>query len=232
MRIITEQNVSKFIIYVFIIIMSLMIASISYYYVKNTYEDFDRDMEQLVNDYYTTQKQIIKKEVDVVIDIINYKALSSSEEEKYVKEEMVRVLHNISFQEGKSNYVFVYEVENIEGGEKFAKMLVNPNRPDLLGQYLSSNYEDENGKKFREEFLSLIRKSGDAFSQYAYKKPFENEIKQKLSYFKYYPNWKWIVAAGIYLDDIEKDILKRKTVLENKVKKQVLQTLFLFVVFL
>lgn len=232
MRIITEQNVSKFIIYVFIIIMSLMIASISYYYVKNTYDDFDRDMEQLVNDYYTTQKQIIKKEVDVVIDIINYKALSSTEEEKYVKEEMVRLLHNISFQEGKSNYVFVYEVENLEGGDKFAKMLVNPNRPDLLGKYLSSNYEDENGKKFREEFLRLIRKKGDAFTQYAYKKPFENEIKQKLSYFKYYPNWNWIVAAGIYLDDIEKDIEKRKSVLENKVKKQVLQTLFLFVVFL
>lgn len=232
MRIITEQNVSKFIIYVFIIIMSLMIASISYYYVKNTYDDFDRDMEQLVNDYYTTQKQIIKKEVDVVIDIINYKALSSTEEEKYVKEEMVRLLHNISFQEGKSNYVFVYEVENLEGGDKFAKMLVNPNRPDLLGKYLSSNYEDENGKRFRDEFLRLIRKKGDAFSQYAYKKPFENEIKQKLSYFKYYPNWNWIVAAGIYLDDIEKDIEKRQTVLENKVKKQVLQTLFLFVVFL
>ncbi|WP_228126540.1 cache domain-containing protein [Candidatus Marinarcus aquaticus] len=209
-----------------------MIASISYYYVKNTYGDFDRDMKQLVNDYYTTQKQIIKKEVDVVIDIINYKALSSTEEEKYVKEEMVRLLHNISFQEGKSNYVFVYEVENLEGGDKFAKMLVNPNRPDLLGKYLSSNYEDENGKKFREEFLRLIRKKGDAFTQYAYKKPFENEIKQKLSYFKYYPNWNWIVAAGIYLDDIEKDIEKRKSVLENKVKKQVLQTLFLFVVFL
>ncbi|WP_419769403.1 MAG: cache domain-containing protein [Candidatus Marinarcus sp.] len=231
MRIITEKNVSKFIIYVFIIIMSLMIASISYYYVKNTYADFDKDMAQLVTDYYTTQKKIIKKEVEVVIDIINYKATSSDDEEQ-VKEEMVRLLHNISFQEGKSNYVFVYDVKNINGGDKFAIMLVNPNRPDLLGKYVSSEYKDENGKKFREEFLRDIRKKGESFTQYSYKKPFENESKQKLSYFKYYPNWNWIVAVGIYLDDIEKDIENRKVQLEQKVKKQVIQTLFLFMIFL
>lgn len=61
MKIITEKNVAKFIIYVFIIIMSLMVASISYYYVQNAYDDFDKDMEQFVQEYYHTQKESIKK---------------------------------------------------------------------------------------------------------------------------------------------------------------------------
>lgn len=233
MKIITEKNVSKFIIYLFIIIMSLMVAFISYYYVKNTYDDFNKDMEQFVQDYYNTQKQNIKKEVEVVLDIIKYQALiATPENEQAIKEEVVRMLHNISFQEGKSNYVFVYEVKDLQGGDEFAVMLVNPNRPDLLGQSISSNYEDENGKRFREDFLNDIRQKGESFTQYAYKKPYDENIKQKLSYFKYFKEWNWIVAVGIYLDDIEQDIEHKKALLKSTVQKRVAQTIFIFLGFL
>jgi C4-dicarboxylate-specific signal transduction histidine kinase len=111
-------------------------------------------------------------------------------------------------------------------------MLVNPNRPDLLGKSISTNYEDENGKRFREEFLIDIRKNGESFTQYAYKKPYDENIKQKLSYFKYFEEWNWIVAVGIYLDDIEKDIENKKALLKNKVQKRVAQTIFIFLGFL
>lgn len=233
MRIITEKNVSKFIIYLFIIIMSLMVGLISYYYVKNTYDDFDKDMEQFVQEYYITQKQSIKKEVEIVLDLIKYKALvATPETEQEIKQEVVRMLHNISFQEGKSNYVFVYEVKDIKGGNEFAVMLVNPNRPDLLGKSISTNYEDENGKRFREEFLQDIRKNGESFTQYAYKKPYDENIKQKLSYFKYFEEWNWIVAVGIYLDDIEKDIENKKALLKSKIQRRVGQTIFIFLGFL
>jgi len=233
MRIITEKNVSKFIIYVFIIIMSIMVAFISYYYVKNSYDDFEKDMEMIVQDYYNTQKQNIKKEVEIVTDIINYHAIiSTPETQKGIQEQVVRMLHNISFQEGKSNYIFVYELNNLEGGDDFATMLVNPNRPDLLGQTISSNYKDENGKRFREEFLEDIRNKGESFTQYAYKKPYDSKTQQKLSYFKHYKEWNWIVAVGIYLDDIEKDIQSREAVLKNKVQQRVAQTIFIFLGFL
>lgn len=233
MKIITEKNVAKFIIYVFIIIMSLMVASISYYYVQNAYDDFDKDMEQFVQEYYHTQKESIKKEVEIVTDIIKYHSLiATSQTEAQIKAEVVRMLHNISFQEGKSNYIFVYDVKNMQGGDKFAVMLVNPNRPDLLGQYISTNYQDENGKRFREEFLENIRKKGESFTQYAYKKPYDAQIKQKLSYFKYFEEWNWIVAMGIYLDDIEKDIENKKALLKSKVQKRVAQTIFIFLGFL
>lgn len=48
----------------------------------------------------------------------------------------------------------------MQGGDDFARMIVNPNRPDLLGKLISTNYEDANGKKFREEFMENIRKKG------------------------------------------------------------------------
>ena len=40
----------------------------------------------------------------------------------------------------------------MKGGDDFAKLIVNPNRLDLVGRFISTNYEDSNGKKFREDF--------------------------------------------------------------------------------
>mgnify|MGYP007046307239 CR=1 FL=1 len=42
-----------------------MILMISYFYVKNTYEDFDIQMEKFVHEYYENQKRMLKKEIDI-----------------------------------------------------------------------------------------------------------------------------------------------------------------------
>ncbi|RXK12240.1 ATP-binding protein [Halarcobacter mediterraneus] len=232
MKLITEQNISKITIYVFIIIMSTMILMISYFYVKKTYEDFDKQMDRYVQEYYKTQKMSLKKEIDTIIDIIKYNATKNDESEEELKKDTVRLLNNISFDSNKSNYIFVYDILDINGGDNFAVMLVNPNRPDLRGNLLSTNYKDANGKKFREEFMKNIRKKGDSYSQYAYKKVGTNEVNQKLSYFKYYPRWKWVIAVGVYTDDIENEIAKNKEELQKTIKNQVVQNILLFLMFL
>ena len=82
---------------------------ISYFYVKNTYEDFDLQMEKFVTEHYSTQKSALKKEIHTIIDIIKYNATKSGENEVEVKEDTIRLLNNISFDREKSNYIFVYE---------------------------------------------------------------------------------------------------------------------------
>ncbi len=232
MQIITEKNISKIMIYVFMIIMTSMIFMISYFYVKNTYQDFDIQMDKFAKKYYHNQKDILKKEIDTIIDIIKYNATKSSEDEKELKADTIRLLNHISYDKNKSNYIFVYDILNIEGGDNFARFLVNPNRTDLIGKLISTNYVDINGIKFREVFLKDIRLIGESYTQYAYKKIFTDEVQQKLSYFKYFPRWNWIIAVGVYLDDIEYDIAKKKLLLKKRVKKQVVQNILLFLLFL
>lgn len=231
-KFITEKNISKMIIYIFIIIMSTMILLISYFYVKNTYEDFEIQMEKSVQDQYRNQKSILKKEINTIIDIINYNATKSDEDESELKADTVRLLNNITFDRDKSNYIFVYQIQNMQGGDDFAKLLVNPNRPDLLGKPISTNYKDNNGKKFREIFMRDIRKYGESYTEYAYNKVYTNEAKQKLSYFKYFPRWNWVIAVGVYVDDIEEEIEKNKLHLTKRVQNQVFQNILLFLLFL
>jgi signal transduction histidine kinase len=232
LNIITEKNLSKTIIFTFIIIMTSMIVAISYFYVHNTYDDFEVEMDKFVNEYYADKKKTLKKEINTVIDILNYNIAKSNLDDEQLKIDAVRLLNNITFEENKSNYFFVYEVKKMQGGDEFARLMVNPNRPELVGTLISTNVKDTNGKRFREDFLKDIRNNKESFTQYTYKKPYSDEIKQKLSYFKYYEQWNWIIAVGIYTDDIESEIAIKKKDLEVKIKNQVIQNVVLFVMFL
>ncbi|QKF58547.1 cache domain-containing protein [Aliarcobacter lanthieri] len=227
-----ENNLSKIIISTSIIIMSAMIFAISYFYVQNTYDDFEHDMDKFVKDYYDEEKKGLKKEVNTVIDILNYNIAKSNVNDEILKHDAIQLLNNINFETNKSNYFFVYEIDNMEGGDDFAKMVVNPNRPDLVGTKISTNYEDADGKKFRDEFMSNIRENGESYSIYSYKKPDITSLQYKLSYFKYFDRFNWVIALGVYTDDIESKIALKKVALENKIKKQINQNIVLFLMFL
>jgi len=139
-------------------------------------------------------------------------------------DQLNRIIPDRDFPE----YIFIYELHNMNGGDEFATMLVNPNRPDLIGKKISDSYKDAKGNQFRKEMLQGIRDKGEAFVTYFYKKPGTDEMIEKLSYFKYYPEWDWIVAKGTYLDSLDKRIVQ----LQDKLKHEIKNTIQYFVYFL
>jgi len=151
-------------------IASLMAFS-AYYFITKQYEILERSIEDSKDAYVVSQRKLIRREVDSIIEIIKFKRaiLPAYDEEKY-KEELQDWIRSIRFGSDKKNYLIVYKIENFAGGDKFAKMLVNANRPDLEGKYISSEYKDAHGKKFRKMFLKEINIYGYAFIDYMYKK--------------------------------------------------------------
>ena len=103
--------------------MSSMISAISYFYVNNTYDDFEIEMDKFVQEYYLNKKKTLKKEINTVLDILNYNVKKSNLNDEELKADAIKLLNNITFEENTSNYFFVYEVKNMEGGDDFAKLL-------------------------------------------------------------------------------------------------------------
>ena len=128
------------------------------------------------------------------------------------------------------DYVFVYHLHKMEGGVDFATMVVNPNRPDLVGKKIADHVVDSRGRMFRHEMLAQIRGSGEAFVTYWYKKPGSAQPVAKMSYFKYYPEWDWIVAKGTYFDQLDRRLTTMRLDLRHEIKATVLY-LLLFLVF-
>jgi len=132
-----------------------------------------------------------------------------------------------------SMYLFFMDLHNINGGDKFATMILNPNRSDLIGKKLNDSYKDAKGKEFRKEYLKGLRENGEAYTKYWYKKPNKsglllsttNELKPKMSYFYLQKDWNWIIASGFYYDDLEKQISVMEQSLEKYTTKTILDNL-------
>ena len=136
----------------------------------------------------------------------------------------------------RNGYIFIIRLHDIAGGPNFGSMYVNPNRPDLIGKELSDETPDARGKKFRQEFLLHLRQHGEGFVSYWYKKFAAADAVPKISFFKLTSDRHFIVAAGVYLDDLEKQSLallaSAKKELVSDLQLYLLPVMFLLLLYL
>lgn len=72
-----------------------MISAISYFYVNNTYDDFEIEMDKFVQEYYLNKKKTLKKEINTVLDILNYNVKKSNLNDEELKADAIKLLNNI-----------------------------------------------------------------------------------------------------------------------------------------
>jgi len=235
LKIIREDNIANLIIIAGMFVITSLMAFSSYYFISKQYEILEREINDSKDAFVVAQRKLVRREVDSIIEMIRFKrSISPNLDDSQCvtcKEELQSWIRTIRFGNNKENYIFIYDVTNFQGGDKFAKMLVNANRPELEGKYISDEYEDANGKKFRKEFLKDISIYGYAFVDYMYKKLDSNDVRPKVSYFKLYPHWNWIISAGAYLDEIDEEIALKKESLKKTVQIEITSSVIIFLFF-
>ena len=72
--------------------------------------------------------------------------------------------------------------------------------------------------------------NGDFF-EYRFKKPNSNEEFEKISFVKQYENYNWIIGCGVYLDEIEKELLRKEEIFKEHINEQIISIpiIFLFI---
>jgi signal-transduction protein with cAMP-binding, CBS, and nucleotidyltransferase domain/heme/copper-type cytochrome/quinol oxidase subunit 2 len=89
-------------------------------------------------------------------------------------------------------------------------MVMHPYRKELDGQDLR-NYKDSHEKTLFTDAAGLVQKQNEGFIEYHWQwKDDITRVVPKLSYVKGYPEWKWIVGTGIYVDDVNQEIANLK----------------------
>lgn len=100
-------------------------------------------------------------------------------------------------------YIWVNEVIDYAGGDDYARRLIHPNLRDTEGLLLSTDMEDINGGKPYLEELEGVKADGELFFTYYFKKLTTDKIEKKITFAKLYEPYDWIVAMGIYYDNLE-----------------------------
>ena len=136
-----------------------------------------------------------------------------------VKEEIYHQIHNAKYSQ--DSYFWVNQILNEEGGENYAIRVIHPNLKETEGSYLSTKTEDPAGNAPYQTELEGVLDHGSIFYQYQFKKLNSDEISEKITYARLYPDYDWIIAMGIHLDDI--DAYVEETVSNSK--RAILNTL-------
>ena len=118
-----------------------------------------------------------------------------------VKADMVNVIRNTRF-DGNS-YIWVNEILNYQGGKNYAIRRVHPNLPETEGTYLSTDMTDIAGDYPYLTELQGINQDGELFFSYYFKELNSNDITKKLAYARLYKDYNWVIAMGVYLDDVQ-----------------------------
>ncbi len=99
----------------------------------------------------------------------------------------------------ETNYFFVFDYTPV--------VLIHDIKPDLVGKNLI-DAKDGAGKFHYREFARVAKEDGQGFVDYTYKVPNGDATRPKLSFVKAFKPWGWIVATGIYIDDVNAVFMK------------------------
>ena len=138
------------------------------------------------------------------------------------------------FKYGKNGngYIAILKILNYKGGDNFAKILSLRIKPSCVGKSFSDTIKDAKGKYFMKEYIKLFPTGEGYVSYYFYKQIDEKKTYPKISFFKLYKPFDWLILTGVYLDDVKYTIDKNITRIKNELNKIFIYYSLLLVTFL
>ncbi|SNR40458.1 PAS domain S-box-containing protein [Lutibacter agarilyticus] len=229
-----------FITLIFLATIFYVLFTNSSNFIKYQVSEFENLLIQSKKDFIQTQVDAIIQDIEIEEHILltrlekeNQNLLHNRDAiDSIVKEEIYLHIHNTKLI--NSGYIWVNEILNYEGGDNYAIRLIHPNLNETEGMLLSTNMTDVKGNKPYLTELNGVKKDGKLFFNYWFKKPNSEKIAQKLTYARLYKKYNWIIATGIYLDDVDAlvaaELEKGKKMIWNQISIILLVLLFSLII--
>ncbi|MCA1794024.1 MAG: cache domain-containing protein [Desulfobacteraceae bacterium] len=230
-----EKNKIRFYYYlgsVSAIIFLFLLFSIIF--TRSLHQEFHKKISQLSTGIVNEKKAFLKNAVDRTIFLIESERervrqefassdLSQDQMDNISVERISNRIRNLRLID--EGYIWVNRIVDYQGGENYAIRQIHPNLPNTEGQWLSTNTTDIKGNRPYEVELNGVKKNGELYFEYYFKKLNSDKIAHKMTYAKLYKPWDWIVATGVYLDDVD-ELIHKETL--NMEKTLATQRLFTF----
>ena len=105
-----------------------------------------------------------------------------------------------TFKYGHNDYIWITDYN--------AVLLSHPD-PEFQGRDVSA-WRDHDGQQVLNTIITIARSQGEGFSSYGWRRLGDETDSEKISYFKDFPQWGFVVGTGVYLDDIAEEVARRK----------------------
>jgi len=140
------------------------------------------------------------------------KSLEHPEEEVQLKAEVLSWIKKLRYSD--NDYIFVLDYN--------ATILSHPYMNE--GKDMS-RIHDINGKLIAPEIVRTAREHGEGYTRYWWTKTdVRGKAYEKLTFSKDFTPWQMVIGSGVYIDDIEKEVQRRKKELFQELRQIMLKT--------
>ena len=168
----------------------LLIFVVIAFIVSSGYEAFSQKSRML-----TERKAEISSVVNAGMSLLKRAQESVERGEMTLSEAQKMVKSEISAMRYRGqDYLWIFDTD--------AKQLAHGTSQKDVGNNLI-NFTDPNGKKVYVAFLDVIRRGGEGYVDYVWTKAGSTTPEPKVTFVKLYQPWGWILATGVYTDDID-----------------------------
>ena len=189
------------------------------------YMNLESDKIRIKNDFIETQKKELKKEIDIVFKLIeheneiierinNNKTLTN----EFKKENEAHLLEWLaSYRFGENGYIFVN----------------NLNKQALIwdGKKLDTPMNYPNEELYKKQ-LEAIKNPYGGFFISKFKKLNTVEEFEKIYYVKEFKEFGWIIGTGVYLDEIEDELIRKEELFKQTIENQIKSFMIIFILIL
>ncbi len=174
--------------------------------VKNAH----KDLESFKRASLQAHKDELKHLTDTVVSIVKARYEQSKDEAS--KKEVLDLVRMLRYND--NNYFFIIDYNNIVISHPF-----------IQGKDMS-DIRDKKGNLIVPPMVKIARENGEGYYSYWWKKnrQDDNATYEKLSYVTDFPQWKMVIGTGVYLDDIQKEVARKKQELLRQLREIVKTT--------
>ena len=188
----------------------------------NSYVQYEEDIKQIETDYIISQKKFIEQETKRALRYIEYRYETNKDKSiDQLQKEITEVIEQMRNVNDGTGYVFIYTFDGINIADPILKQNSGKNLID---------FTDPNGKKVIYELIQISQNPAGGFVEYVWNKPTTNKLAPKISYAISFKPWKWMIGSGVYLDNVQQILKKKKKEYREKIVKYVLQIMFLLTI--
>jgi signal transduction histidine kinase len=249
----SEKKILNIIRFGAIIPILIFSCIITYILIDKKNEELKNEIDSIKSEYLERNKTNVKKEVDRVVDSINYEINKSDESLKFLLKEKVYEAHSIATNIHKEESDFIKNghthskehifetIKNALGGmiynngrgyifidDKNGVNLLQPLNKDIEGKNLLE-YTDAKGYQYMKKIADTVINKTEAYDEYYwYKSKDDKNTYKKLSFFKYFEPLDFAIGTGEYFLDFEKQIQENLLGKINNIKFEDNGYIFIF----
>lgn len=131
--------------------------------------------------------------------------------EATVQRRLMEKISNIRY--GPNGYFFINDMHG--------NVLAHGYQPEMVG---ASNWEytDSRGNKLFQDIRKSVEQPEGGFSYYWWRMPETGEERPKIAFAQAVPNWDWLIGTGLYLDEIEADVVHMQALRREQSNREIL----------